>query len=609
MEVNKPVSQVAPPSMVNDPLVAKSGKNYNPATGAPRDPWVAEHPYRQFHEEREERNARGGFRGRGRGGRGGFDNTNQGDIANRRRNYTMGIPDPNRPRDLTGIPEFDQPKIEAAKKAKETVYEKDKREQQEDREENETPDQKQSREQTREKRKKERKKERLLDEQKHIAIKMEKPLQWVQALMKGEVPDDLTEEPPPPIPDRVEPDFKHPHKDSMNAAYRIKFPRSFFLLYEFMRELNKEDPLNELVKNGMQMVGPYEELHKCYTSQGYQPDPAKCVYNHMRYRYYFDPPELLTCIISIRDHWHVGLYSDLITETPSICASNDQRTGALYSVAANLFGAVKIVLYRRTQTLIVRSLYEALIAFCEGHDIDFNRKTPDFKRRDMLIVNKTINEVGFIIDDYNGMTDTKEEDLLKFLKNMKTAHNDEMAKFHMKPLKEIYYEAMKECDDDSPGMALELGLNFFADGNPVLSDLIRQLLISAYTRSNRDLFAEIIDVHLKDRRKTLVSRLDLTGTITFAQAPMMRGPAYDKSAVGVNLPGSHHAITEKPAEPKWEGVKVVRDGPIKRYGQFGSGGRRDALKAAEAKKAKIAALGKPQKASKWGEKAGGASDW
>ena len=29
-----------------------------------------------------------------------------------------------------------------------------------------------------------------------------------------------------------------------------------------MSELNKEDPLNELVKNGMQMVGPYEELHK-----------------------------------------------------------------------------------------------------------------------------------------------------------------------------------------------------------------------------------------------------------------------------------------------------------------------------------------------------------
>ena len=38
-----------------------------------------------------------------------------------------------------------------------------------------------------------------------------------------------------------------------------------------MKELNKDDPLNELVKNGMQMVGPYEELHKCHTQQGYLP--------------------------------------------------------------------------------------------------------------------------------------------------------------------------------------------------------------------------------------------------------------------------------------------------------------------------------------------------
>ena len=65
----------------------------------------------------------------------------------------------------------------------------------------------------------------------------------------------------------------------------------------------------------------------------------------------------------------------------------------MYSVAANIFGAVKIVLYRRTQTLPVRTLYEALIEYCERNEIDFNRKTPDFKRRDMLIVNKTVNEV------------------------------------------------------------------------------------------------------------------------------------------------------------------------------------------------------------------------
>ena len=35
--------------------------------------------------------------------------------------------------------------------------------------------------------------------------------------------------------------------------------------------------------------------------------------------------------------------------------------------------------------------------------------------------------------------------------------------------------------------------------------MLRQLLISAYTRLNdRDLYAEILDAHLKDRRKVIL---------------------------------------------------------------------------------------------------------
>ena len=37
----------------------------------------------------------------------------------------------------------------------------------------------------------------------------------------------------------------------------------------------------------------------------------------------------------------------------------------------------------------------------------------------MLIVNKTMNEVGFVIDNYNGFTDLKEEELAKLLKSLK----------------------------------------------------------------------------------------------------------------------------------------------------------------------------------------------
>ena len=150
--------------MINDPLLAKAGSRYNPDKEI-RDPWVAEHPYH--------RRGTGDFRGRGRG-RGGAQNL--GDIAQRRRTYTLGIPDPNRPRDLTGIPEFDKPKIEAAQRANESEAVRAVRE----RDEKETPDDRDVREVERTQRKKRRKKERLLQEQMHVASVMGKPLLFVQ---------------------------------------------------------------------------------------------------------------------------------------------------------------------------------------------------------------------------------------------------------------------------------------------------------------------------------------------------------------------------------------------------------------------------------------------
>ena len=121
----------------------------------------------------------------------------------------------------------------------------------------------------------------------------------------------------------------------------------------------------------------------------------------------------------------------------------------------------------------------------------------------MLIVNKTLNEVGFICEDYNGFTDEREEEVSKQLKTLQKSHNDEMTKHNMKPVKgnfrlkvhvstsgsfnlilELYYNAMKQVDDGRPGMALELGMNFFANGNPILNVNIR-----TYNFSNRYIFA------------------------------------------------------------------------------------------------------------------------
>ena len=55
------------------------------------------------------------------------------------------------------------------------------------------------------------------------------------------------------------------------------------------------------------------------------------------------------------------------------------------------------------------------------------------------------------------------------LTTLRKSHNEEMTKHNMKPVKELYYNAMKQVDDGRPGMALELGMNFFSDGNPALN--------------------------------------------------------------------------------------------------------------------------------------------
>ena len=118
--------------------------------------------------------------------------------------------------------------------------------------------------------------------------------------------------------------------------------------------------------------------------------------------------------------------------------------------------------------------------------------------------------------------------------------------------------------------------------------MLRQLLISAYTRlDDRDLYAEILDAHLRDRRKTMVSRLDLHGQITFGDTALQLGPAFDKSEVSKTDSSVPEQKMIEPNKPKWEGTKIVKSSS-KKFGTFGSGGRRDALKAAQARKAKLA---------------------
>lgn len=56
-------------------------------------------------------------------------------------------------------------------------------------------------------------------------------------------------------------------------------------------------------------------------------------------------------------------------------------------------------------------------------------------------------------------------------------------------------------------MGLELGLDVFCFGNKRFDNLILQLMPLAYNLLGRDLFAEIIEVHVKNRDREELSVL------------------------------------------------------------------------------------------------------
>lgn len=66
--------------------------------------------------------------------------------------------------------------------------------------------------------------------------------------------------------------------------------------------------------------------------------------------------------------------------------------------------------------------------------------------------------------------------------------------------------ANDECDY---GMGLELGLDIFCFGEKRFHNLILQLMPLAYNLLGRDLYAEIIEVHLKYRDRENLSVITL----------------------------------------------------------------------------------------------------
>lgn len=81
----------------------------------------------------------------------------------------------------------------------------------------------------------------------------------------------------------------------ISHLFLIEMPTDFFQLYEFCKNISKEDPLNAFKDIQLQLVGPYDVYRKTFLNS--KVDNGKSLLRH--WRYYYDLPEFQVRNLSI----------------------------------------------------------------------------------------------------------------------------------------------------------------------------------------------------------------------------------------------------------------------------------------------------------------------
>lgn len=94
--------------------------------------------------------------------------------------------------------------------------------------------------------------------------------------------------------------------------------------------------------------------------------------------------------------------------------------------------------------------------------------------------------------------------MLKQITEEKSEKDKEQASEDLQEIMTLVQFANDECDY---GMGLELGLDLFCFGSERFHNTILQLMPLAYRLLGRDLFAEILEIHVNNRSRTQLSQL------------------------------------------------------------------------------------------------------
>ncbi|CAL1540707.1 unnamed protein product [Lymnaea stagnalis] len=314
----------------------------------------------------------------------------------------------------------------------------------------------------------------------------------------------------------VAPNSPEDVKQSIKDKYLVEMPADFYQFWDFCKSLKPGNPSSALEKTlNVSLVGPFDILgkkHKLITKNKHGRRPNFLLH----YRYYYDPPEFQTVLISKDDSskFHLGYYRDDPKEAPVFVASSspgESPKEKIYQCGENLFAALHDLACRKLKSSsgetkqnleqLIKSVKEA----AEKYDLPLAMSTRRIKDRQKKVVSPTFHGAGIVVPvdandvGYRPVPETPAA-LRGMLKKIADSKTDAERDKSLDPLQELITLVQFANDECDYGEGLELGLDLFSYGSSVLHPQISSLLPLAYQLLNRQEFSRIIEAHLKRRR-------------------------------------------------------------------------------------------------------------
>ncbi|GIY34498.1 histone PARylation factor 1 [Caerostris darwini] len=302
--------------------------------------------------------------------------------------------------------------------------------------------------------------------------------------------------------EKLEPKFSESVQDILKSM-----PKDFFDFWDFCSSVNDAKPEDAFAELGLHLVGVYDLLSKKLPKD-------KKVVLHCHYRYYYDPPELQTVVKSDdKDLYHIGYFRDDPEQFPSVLVSNSATIGPKLTLKGdNIFAAMNLEITERLKKLKPKlqkefsAIQKNLQKFAKQKNYSLEKSTPNTTARNKKVVSKTFNEFGIVVPVKNDIGYRPLPDSNAVIKSNLTkivsAEDEDTRLNREEKLDELLTNVQFANDECDYGMGFELGIDLFSFGDPYFHSHILNILPLAYSLLNCPKYAEIIQFHLADRKKS-----------------------------------------------------------------------------------------------------------